>query len=697
MSEEVKIQSPSKVTVLSNDSTSDLRKKILTTPSPQEELDDDALEAYYLDPFTGEEIYGKSAYIVLREMDKRGIELIDKQTILQKKESDPNFSFKTDSESKEYISKINTPKYEASFNEMIDKGIIEFNDSAYFEKFIKETWNKELDKDFFVKAEKEGKIIFPYQASEEDKYQLSGVDKFIAEYRQEIDYLTKKEYIFSVIPRNREDKKNEWYQVGFGLDECKTKEEANKVADIIAKNLSHVDMHYQGKHVAGLRAVMSYGTHFDQERGWHIQLCVNSATIYHHIDENGNKHFIPQPRTNFGESKEQAAILESINAALAKENLPLVKAISSNRVDKKIDPQSNNDAREAAHKGAEMPELPQDTMNTVQAEDYYRNTIDRQIKDLAELRAKEKALNDSIQANRHAQNALTAYHSLTQSNANLSAKVEELSAKNEELENTFNEKIELIERNLSEFEEKNKTLFSENENLKVIADKVPGLEETILDKEEIISKKDSRIQRILTAANNVKVALKREIALLKDKLFNTETQRDELKIIADKVPELEANVRKLNEDKSALTVAVEKYKAEADKVPGLQSSVEILTNSVDTLTQDKAKLTADVAKEITRANELDIENTRISSENKKLSTQCKDYIEENSSLSSEVSRLNSRVRSLQLDSNNKNEAIKLYEDILVSKGIINEADRITKSDEPNEPKNENKGKNPKTK
>ncbi|MCM1597036.1 hypothetical protein NBY38_27115 (plasmid) [Klebsiella pneumoniae] len=95
--------------------------------------------------------------------------------------------------------------------------MVEFNNPEFFKSFIKDSWDKKLDKDFFLKAEEKGLMSFPGELDNE--YKLEGVNKFYAVYSPMFEEIKKNEYVKAIRPRNTANIKYEWTQVAFDLSQ----------------------------------------------------------------------------------------------------------------------------------------------------------------------------------------------------------------------------------------------------------------------------------------------------------------------------------------------------------------------------------------------------------------------------------------------------------------------------------------------
>lgn len=648
------------VTVLSNLLTSDFRKKIGSSGSPAVEADPEyGDEAYYMDPFTGQEIKSNKPSDLIIELDRLGIELPERNKIAAMQGIN-NFSFENDKEKNEFNAKINTPIYEENINKLIDKGLVEFNNPEFFKSFIKDSWDKKLDKDFFLKAEEKGLMSFPGELDNE--YKLEGVNKFYAVYSPMVEEIKKNEYVKAIRPRNTPNIKYEWTQVAFDLSQYGSIENQIKAKNIILESISKPDMTFQGEPVKGFRPVLCYPIHADQERAAHVQMWVHPTTLYLY-EENGVKRTLVQPLTDINDSKGQAAILESINKNLRAAGLADVATIQSNRINKGVDAEAHNQARQAAFTG-NLPELPaiEDTdpgMNTAQAGDYYRRMEEHQTRELADLFARQKALVDQINAAKAARIAVETNAILENENNKLSKELDNKNNIIEELKSSHKEEITSLNEShnneIQAYIKKNSELASELAEQTEIAQKVPELEKEVSGLEEdntALTKsnlyKARGFDRLLKIAKAIRDTLKNEVKLLKDKLFKVEEENGILK-----------------ETNKELVSGNATLKADNDKLQSENSTLK-----------DKIK----------NQTEIELEMEALKEENKLLKEKAKEAV-----------RLKVKNTELTVNYDTQQEIIKLYEDTLVEKNIIKNEDRvIPKEEEPKaENENENKKKGPK--
>lgn len=644
------------VTILSNLLTSDFRKKIGSSGSPAVEADPEyGDEAYYMDPFTGQEVKSNKPSDLIIELDRLGIELPERNKIAAM-QGTKNFSFGSDTEKNEFNAKINTPIYEEHINKLIDSGLVEFNNPEFFKSFIKDSWDKKLDKDFFLKAEEKGLMSFPGELDNE--YKLEGVNKFYAVYSPMFEEIKKNEYVKAIRPRNTANIKYEWTQVAFDLSQYGSIENQIKAKNIILESIAKPDMTFQGEPVKGFRPVLCYPIHSDQERAAHVQMWVHPTTLYLY-EENGVKRTLVQPLTDINDSKGQAAILESINKNLRAAGLADVATIQSNRINKGVDAEAHNQARQAAFTG-NLPELPaiedaEPGMNTAQAGDYYRRMEEHQTRELADLFARQKALVDQINAAKAARIAVETNAILENENNKLSKELDNKTNIIEELKSSHKEEItSLNESHSNEIQayiKKNNELAEQAEIAKRVPElekEVAGLEEdnTALTKSNLY--KARGFDRLLKIAKAIRDTLKNEVKLLKDKLFKVEEENGVLK-----------------ETNKELVSGNATLKADNDKLQSENSTLK-----------DKIK----------NQTEIELEMEALKEENKLLKEKAKEAV-----------RLKVKNTELTVNYDTQQEIIKLYEDTLVEKNIIKNEDRvIPKEEEPKaENENENKKKGPK--
>ncbi|EDC3941738.1 hypothetical protein GAH73_21880 [Salmonella enterica subsp. enterica] len=644
------------VTILSNLLTSDFRKKIGSSGSPDVEADPEyGDEAYYMDPFTGQEVKSNKPSDLIIELDRLGIELPERNKIAAM-QGTKNFSFGSDTEKNEFNAKINTPIYEEHINKLIDSGLVEFNNPEFFKSFIKDSWDKKLDKDFFLKAEEKGLMSFPGELDNE--YKLEGVNKFYAVYSPMFEEIKKNKYVKAIRPRNTANIKYEWTQVAFDLSQYGSIENQIKAKNIILESFAKPDMTFQGEPVKGFRPVFCYPIHSDQERAAHVQMWVHPTTLYLY-EENGVKRTLVQPLTDINDSKGQAAILESINKNLRAAGLADVATIQSNRINKGVDAEAHNQARQAAFTGT-LPELPdiedaEPGMNTAQAGDYYRRMEEHQTRELADLFARQKALVDQINAAKAARIAVETNAILENENNKLSKELDNKTNIIEELKSSHKEEITSLNEShnneIQAYIKKNNELAEQAEIAKRVPElekEVAGLEEdnTALTKSNLY--KARGFDRLLKIAKAIRDTLKNEVKLLKDKLFKVEEENGVLK---------ETN-KELVSDNATL-------KADNDKLKNENSTLK-----------DKIK----------NQTEIELEMEALKEENKLLKEKAKEAV-----------RLKVKNTELTVNYDTQQEIIKLYEDTLVEKNIIKNEDRvIPKEEEPKaENENENKKKGPK--
>lgn len=644
------------VTILSNLLTNDFRKKIGSSGSPAVEADPEyGDEAYYMDPFTGQEVKSNKPSDLIIELDRLGIELPERNKIAAM-QGTKNFSFGSDTEKNEFNAKINTPIYEEHINKLIDSGLVEFNNPEFFKSFIKDSWDKKLDKDFFLKAEEKGLMSFPGELDNE--YKLEGVNKFYAVYSPMFEEIKKNEYVKAIRPRNTANIKYEWTQVAFDLSQYGSIENQIKAKNIILESIAKPDMTFQGEPVKGFRPVLCYPIHSDQERAAHVQMWVHPTTLYLY-EENGVKRTLVQPLTDINDSKGQAAILESINKNLRAAGLADVATIQSNRINKGVDAEAHNQARQAAFTG-NLPELPaiedaEPGMNTAQAGDYYRRMEEHQTRELADLFARQKALVDQINAAKAARIAVETNAILENENNKLSKELDNKTNIIEELKSSHKEEIiSLNESHSNEIQayiKKNNELAEQAEIAKRVPElekEVAGLEEdnTALTKSNLY--KARGFDRLLKIAKAIRDTLKNEVKLLKDKLFKVEEENGVLK-----------------ETNKELVSGNATLKADNDKLQSENSTLK-----------DKIK----------NQTEIELEMEALKEENKLLKEKAKEAV-----------RLKVKNTELTVNYDTQQEIIKLYEDTLVEKNIIKNEDRvIPKEEEPKaENENENKKKGPK--
>ncbi|ECR8642093.1 hypothetical protein F2E52_22790 [Salmonella enterica] len=644
------------VTILSNLLTNDFRKKIGSSGSPAVEADPEyGDEAYYMDPFTGQEVKSNKPSDLIIELDRLGIELPERNKIAAM-QGTKNFSFGSDTEKNEFNAKINTPIYEKHINKLIDSGLVEFNNPEFFKSFIKDSWDKKLDKDFFLKAEEKGLMSFPGELDNE--YKLEGVNKFYAVYSPMFEEIKKNEYVKAIRPRNTANIKYEWTQVAFDLSQYGSIENQIKAKNIILESFAKPDMTFQGEPVKGFRPVLCYPIHSDQERAAHVQMWVHPTTLYLY-EENGVKRTLVQPLTDINDSKGQAAILESINKNLRAAGLADVATIQSNRINKGVDAEAHNQARQAAFTG-NLPELPaiedaEPGMNTAQAGDYYRRMEEHQTRELADLFARQKALVDQINAAKAARIAVETNAILENENNKLSKELDNKTNIIEELKSSHKEEItSLNESHSNEIQayiKKNNELAEQAEIAKRVPElekEVAGLEEdnTALTKSNLY--KARGFDRLLKIAKAIRDTLKNEVKLLKDKLFKVEEENGVLK-----------------ETNKELVSGNATLKADNDKLKNENSTLK-----------DKIK----------NQTETELEIEALKEENKLLKEKAKEAV-----------RLKVKNTELTVNYDTQQEIIKLYEDTLVEKNIIKNEDRvIPKEEEPKaENENENKKKGPK--
>ncbi len=644
------------VTILSNLLTNDFRKKIGSSGSPAVEADPEyGDEAYYMDPFTGQEVKSNKPSDLIIELDRLGIELPERNKIAAM-QGTKNFSFGSDTEKNEFNAKINTPIYEEHINKLIDSGLVEFNNPEFFKSFIKDSWDKKLDKDFFLKAEEKGLMSFPGELDNE--YKLEGVNKFYAVYSPMFEEIKKNEYVKAIRPRNTANIKYEWTQVAFDLSQYGSIENQIKAKNIILESIAKPDMTFQGEPVKGFRPVLCYPIHSDQERAAHVQMWVHPTTLYLY-EENGVKRTLVQPLTDINDSKGQAAILESINKNLRAAGLADVATIQSNRINKGVDAEAHNQARQAAFTG-NLPELPaiedaEPGMNTAQAGDYYRRMEEHQTRELADLFARQKALVDQINAAKAARIAVETNAILENENNKLSKELDNKTNIIEELKSSHKEEItSLNESHSNEIQayiKKNNELAEQAE----IAKRVPELEKEIAGLEEdntALTKsnlyKARGFDRLLKIAKAIRDTLKNEVKSLKDKLFKVEEENGILK-----------------ETNKELVSGNATLKSDNDKLKNENSTLK-----------DKIK----------NQTETELEMEALKEENKLLKEKAKEAV-----------RLKVKNTELTVNYDTQQEIIKLYEDTLVEKNIIKNEDRvIPKEEEPKaENENENKKKGPK--
>ncbi|EKP7581873.1 hypothetical protein P3Z03_004496 [Salmonella enterica] len=644
------------VTILSNLLTNDFRKKIGSSGSPAVEADPEyGDEAYYMDPFTGQEVKSNKPSDLIIELDRLGIELPERNKIAAM-QGTKNFSFGSDTEKNEFNAKINTPIYEEHINKLIDSGLVEFNNPEFFKSFIKDSWDKKLDKDFFLKAEEKGLMSFPGELDNE--YKLEGVNKFYAVYSPMFEEIKKNEYVKAIRPRNTANIKYEWTQVAFDLSQYGSIENQLKAKNIILESIAKPDMTFQGEPVKGFRPVLCYPIHSDQERAAHVQMWVHPTTLYLY-EENGVKRTLVQPLTDINDSKGQAAILESINKNLRAAGLADVATIQSNRINKGVDAEAHNQARQAAFTG-NLPELPaiedaEPGMNTAQAGDYYRRMEEHQTRELADLFARQKALVDQINAAKAARIAVETNAILENENNKLSKELDNKTNIIEELKSSHKEEItSLNESHSNEIQayiKKNNELAEQAEIAKRVPElekEVAGLEEdnTALTKSNLY--KARGFDRLLKIAKAIRDTLKNEVKLLKDKLFKVEEENGVLK-----------------ETNKELVSGNATLKADNNKLQSENSTLK-----------DKIK----------NQTEIELEMEALKEENKLLKEKAKEAV-----------RLKVKNTELTVNYDTQQEIIKLYEDTLVEKNIIKNEDRvIPKEEEPKaENENENKKKGPK--
>lgn len=644
------------VTILSNLLTNDFRKKIGSSGSPAVEADPEyGDEAYYMDPFTGQEVKSNKPSDLIIELDRLGIELPERNKIAAM-QGTKNFSFGSDTEKNEFNAKINTPIYEEHINKLIDSGLVEFNNPEFFKSFIKDSWDKKLDKDFFLKAEEKGLMSFPGELDNE--YKLEGVNKFYAVYSPMFEEIKKNEYVKAIRPRNTANIKYEWTQVAFDLSQYGSIENQIKAKNIILESIAKPDMTFQGEPVKGYRPVLCYPIHSDQERAAHVQMWVHPTTLYLY-EENGVKRTLVQPLTDINDSKGQAAILESINKNLRAAGLADVATIQSNRINKGVDAEAHNQARQAAFTG-NLPELPaiedaEPGMNTAQAGDYYRRMEEHQTRELADLFARQKALVDQINAAKAARIAVETNAILENENNKLSKELDNKTNIIEELKSSHKEEItSLNESHSNEIQayiKKNNELAEQAEIAKRVPElekEVAGLEEdnTALTKSNLY--KARGFDRLLKIAKAIRDTLKNEVKLLKDKLFKVEEENGILK-----------------ETNKELVSGNATLKSDNDKLKNENSTLK-----------DKIK----------NQTETELEMEALKEENKLLKEKAKEAV-----------RLKVKNTELTVNYDTQQEIIKLYEDTLVEKNIIKNEDRvIPKEEEPKaENENENKKKGPK--
>ncbi|ENN7669643.1 hypothetical protein ACAI96_004485 [Salmonella enterica] len=648
------------VTILSNLLTNDFRKKIGSSGSPAVEADPEyGDEAYYMDPFTGQEVKSNKPSDLIIELDRLGIELPERNKIAAM-QGTKNFSFGSDTEKNEFNAKINTPIYEENINKLIDKGLVEFNNPEFFKSFIKDSWDKKLDKDFFLKAEEKGLMSFPGELDNE--YKLEGVNKFYAVYSPMVEEIKKNEYVKAIRPRNTANIKYEWTQAAFDLSQYGSIENQIKAKNIILESIAKPDMTFQGEPVKGFRPVLCYPIHSDQERAAHVQMWVHPTTLYLY-EENGVKRTLVQPLTDINDSKGQAAILESINKNLRAAGLADVATIQSNRINKGVDAEAHNQARQAAFTG-NLPELPaiedaEPGMNTAQAGDYYRRMEEHQTRELADLFARQKALVDQINAAKAARIAVETNAILENENNKLSKELDNKNNIIEELKSSHKEEITSLNEShnneIQAYIKKNSELASSLAEQTEIAQKVPELEKEVSGLEEdntALTKsnlyKARGFDRLLKIAKAIRDTLKNEVKLLKDKLFKVEEENGVLK-----------------ETNKELVSGNATLKADNDKLQSENSTLK-----------DKIK----------NQTEIELEMEALKEENKLLKEKAKEAV-----------RLKVKNTELTVNYDTQQEIIKLYEDTLVEKNIIKNEDRvIPKEEEPKaENENENKNKGPK--
>ncbi|ECJ6667930.1 hypothetical protein C3T24_004530 [Salmonella enterica subsp. enterica serovar Infantis] len=639
------------VTILSNLLTNDFRKKIGSSGSPAVEADPEyGDEAYYMDPFTGQEVKSNKPSDLIIELDRLGIELPERNKIAAM-QGTKNFSFGSDTEKNEFNAKINTPIYEEHINKLIDSGLVEFNNPEFFKSFIKDSWDKKLDKDFFLKAEEKGLMSFPGELDNE--YKLEGVNKFYAVYSPMFEEIKKNEYVKAIRPRNTANIKYEWTQVAFDLSQYGSIENQIKAKNIILESIAKPDMTFQGEPVKGFRPVLCYPIHSDQERAAHVQMWVHPTTLYLY-EENGVKRTLVQPLTDINDSKGQAAILESINKNLRAAGLADVATIQSNRINKGVDAEAHNQARQAAFTG-NLPELPaiedaEPGMNTAQAGDYYRRMEEHQTRELADLFARQKALVDQINAAKAARIAVETNAILENENNKLSKELDNKTNIIEELKSSHKEEItSLNESHSNEIQayiKKNNELAEQAEIAKRVPElekEVAGLEEdnTALTKSNLY--KARGFDRLLKIAKAIRDTLKNEVKLLKDKLFKVEEENGILK-----------------ETNKELVSGNATLKSDNDKLKNENSTLK-----------DKIK----------NQTETELEIEALKEENKLLKEKAKEAV-----------RLKVKNTELTVNYDTQQEIIKLYEDTLVEKNIIKNEDRVIPKEE-EEPKAENENEN----
>ncbi|EFQ9276448.1 TPA: hypothetical protein NNQ64_004941 [Salmonella enterica] len=639
------------VTILSNLLTNDFRKKIGSSGSPAVEADPEyGDEAYYMDPFTGQEVKSNKPSDLIIELDRLGIELPERNKIAAM-QGTKNFSFGSDTEKNEFNAKINTPIYEEHINKLIDSGLVEFNNPEFFKSFIKDSWDKKLDKDFFLKAEEKGLMSFPGELDNE--YKLEGVNKFYAVYSPMFEEIKKNEYVKAIRPRNTANIKYEWTQVAFDLSQYGSIENQIKAKNIILESIAKPDMTFQGEPVKGFRPVLCYPIHSDQERAAHVQMWVHPTTLYLY-EENGVKRTLVQPLTDINDSKGQAAILESINKNLRAAGLADVATIQSNRINKGVDAEAHNQARQAAFTG-NLPELPaiedaEPGMNTAQAGDYYRRMEEHQTRELADLFARQKALVDQINAAKAARIAVETNAILENENNKLSKELDNKTNIIEELKSSHKEEItSLNESHSNEIQayiKKNNELAEQAEIAKRVPElekEVAGLEEdnTALTKSNLY--KARGFDRLLKIAKAIRDTLKNEVKLLKDKLFKVEEENGILK-----------------ETNKELVSGNATLKSDNDKLKNENSTLK-----------DK----------IRNQTETELEIEALKEENKLLKEKAKEAV-----------RLKVKNTELTVNYDTQQEIIKLYEDTLVEKNIIKNEDRVIPKEE-EEPKAENENEN----
>ncbi|EMB3812224.1 hypothetical protein U8486_004341 [Salmonella enterica] len=643
------------VTILSNLLTNDFRKKIGSSGSPAVEADPEyGDEAYYMDPFTGQEVKSNKPSDLIIELDRLGIELPERNKIAAM-QGTKNFSFGSDTEKNEFNAKINTPIYEEHINKLIDSGLVEFNNPEFFKSFIKDSWDKKLDKDFFLKAEEKGLMSFPGELDNE--YKLEGVNKFYAVYSPMFEEIKKNEYVKAIRPRNTANIKYEWTQVAFDLSQYGSIENQIKAKNIILESIAKPDMTFQGEPVKGFRPVLCYPIHSDQERAAHVQMWVHPTTLYLY-EENGVKRTLVQPLTDINDSKGQAAILESINKNLRAAGLADVATIQSNRINKGVDAEAHNQARQAAFTG-NLPELPaiedaEPGMNTAQAGDYYRRMEEHQTRELADLFARQKALVDQINAAKAARIAVETNAILENENNKLSKELDNKTNIIEELKSSHKEEITSLNEShnneIQAYIKKNNELAEQAEIAKRVPElekEVAGLEEdnTALTKSNLY--KARGFDRLLKIAKAIRDTLKNEVKLLKEKLFKVEEENGVLK-----------------ETNKELVSGNATLKADNNK---LQSENSDLKNKVKNQTK------------------IEIEMEALREENKLLKDTAK-----------EVAKLKIQNTKLSMDFDTQREIIKMYEDTLVEKKIIPNENRVIPKEEPKaENENDNKNKGPK--